>query len=367
MNNCELTNKFSNQILNLFNWIVPACLNFININNCVKQFYVCDFSLVENLLKLLQITLENILIDIKDDDTKNLQIWLQAGFLQSALWAFGSTLDNCSRTKFDVYYKKLWKGKIKEFCYPSTIDKIEISIPQENTLYDYYYSYKQRGSWKYWQDLLKNEKHFDNVLLFDNECIISTIDTLRYTNLINNHIKYKLPILITGETGTGKSFLMKDILFNKLDKNQYQITNINLSKFLTTNQVQQFILNKLNRTKSGQYITTNKKSTLIVHLDDFNLLASHETHPIIELLRLHIDHNIWYDLNSFEKIYLNNVYFTGCSNLLFNRHEKLCPRFLRHFSIYTINEFSHETVLRIYNNILQNVWKKMVSQLIHIM
>lgn len=60
---------------------------------------------------------------------------------------------------------------------------------------------------------------------------------LRY--FVTKMVKYKIPILIVGPTGTGKSSLVLDFLLT-LPKERYITNTINFSARTSANQVRQF-------------------------------------------------------------------------------------------------------------------------------
>lgn len=64
-----------------------------------------------------------------------------------------------------------------------------------------------------------------------------------------------------------------------------------------------------------------------------------------------------YDLKTTEPIYLHDVLFLGAMGLVGGSRQEIYPRFLRHFSIFSINEFSADSMTKIFSNILHLGWK----------
>jgi dynein heavy chain len=54
---------------------------------------------------------------------------------------------------------------------------VDIAIPTEGTLYDYMFNFKQKGSWKYWPDVLKAVQLVEMTDI--QHMLISTAETLR--------------------------------------------------------------------------------------------------------------------------------------------------------------------------------------------
>lgn len=78
----------------------------------------------------------------------------------------------------------MWKNEDLNRQFPDALDKIEIIIPTEGLMFDICYHFKQKGLWRHWQDALKIQKSSEGSSL-----IIPTIDTVRYTHILNMHVK----------------------------------------------------------------------------------------------------------------------------------------------------------------------------------
>ncbi|KAG5865749.1 hypothetical protein JTB14_010830 [Gonioctena quinquepunctata] len=176
--------------------------------------------------------------------------------------------------------------------------------------------------------------------------------------LIDMHIRHKKPVLLMGPTGTGKSFYIQDILMSQLDKEKYEPAFITFTVQITANQTQELVISKLNKRKRNNY-GPQKGKTTILFIDDVNmpLKEQYGAQPPIELLRQYFDHKNWYDLKTTDPIYLHDVFFLGAMGLVGGSRQDVYPRFLRHFNIFSINEFSEESMAKIYSNILLLGWK----------
>ncbi|KAL1506278.1 hypothetical protein ABEB36_005670 [Hypothenemus hampei] len=344
-------------ISDIINWIVPPCLDFIK-NKCVQFCNPGEISLVRNFMSIAEMLLNDACDGRikKEEDIKNMPIWIQVSFIQAGVWGLASILDRNSREMFDEFYKQLWKGQNERHPYPESIEKLEISIPSEGLLFDYSYNYKMKGNWKYWPEIVKAERvdECKNIL----QALIPTVDTARYMTLINMHIRYNRRLLLIGPTGTGKSFYIQDMLLNKLDKTKYEPGFITFTVQITCNQTQDLVISKLNKRKRGHY-GAQKGKTAVLFIDDVNmpLKEQYGAQPPLELLRQFFDHKNWYDLKNTEPIYLHNVLFLGAMGVVGGSRQDVYARFLRHFNIFSINEFDEETMSKIYSNILLLGWK----------
>lgn len=63
--------------------------------------------------------------------------------------------------------------------------RIDISIPNEGCLNDYYYVFKQKGTWKLWADLVRRQEPEVN----QHGVQVATVDSARYSYLVEMHIK----------------------------------------------------------------------------------------------------------------------------------------------------------------------------------
>nr|XP_023012338.1 LOW QUALITY PROTEIN: dynein heavy chain 7, axonemal-like [Leptinotarsa decemlineata] len=344
-------------ILDLINWVIPPSLIFIR-KNCVQYCTPGEISLVKNMMNMIEMLLDDACAGStkKEEEAKYMEVWIQATFLQAGVWGLGSILDTDSREKFDDFYKQLWRGLLEDFPYPESLEKLEVSIPTEGLLFDYAYNYKMKGNWKFWPELVRNERvdECKNIL----QALIPTVDTARYMALVDMHIRYNKPILLMGPTGTGKSFYIQDLLMNQLDQEKYEPAFITFTVQISANQTQDLVISKLNKRKRNHYGPPKGKTT-ILFIDDVNmpLKEQYGAQPPIELLRQYFDHKNWYDLKTTAAIYLHDVLFLGAMGLVGGSRQEIYPRFLRHFSIFSINEFSEESMAKIFTNILLLGWK----------
>lgn len=64
-------------------------------------------------------------------------------------------------------------------------NRLDMTIPNEGYLHDYFYIFKQKGSWKLWIDIVRRQEPEVNQYGVH----VATIDSARYTYLVNMHIK----------------------------------------------------------------------------------------------------------------------------------------------------------------------------------
>ncbi|CAG9829699.1 unnamed protein product [Diabrotica balteata] len=347
---------FQQQISDICCWVVPPCLEFFH-KYCHQLCQLSEINLVKNMLAITQLFLDDVCsVNKKEDDLKNLSTWIQATIIQAGIIGLGALLDTPSRQKFDEFYKQLWRGQNQAHPYPSSFGKLEVSLPHDGLLTEYQYIYKQRGNWKVYQDLLKSEKIIENSYMYD--FLVPTADTLRYSYILTLYLKNKLPILFLGPNCTGKSILIEDTLRNKFNGKNFEVSHINFNTYFDAQTTQKLILSKTNKRKEGMYYPPKGKK-YIIFIDDLNCVSSDKYGNLncIELLRQYLDHNVWYDFRNFCKIILKDANLVTAMSLPDSNYTPKL-RFLRHFYVFGINEFSDETVTRIFSNTMLHIWRQ---------
>ncbi|KAM8930418.1 dynein axonemal heavy chain 12 [Pelodytes ibericus] len=333
----------------LFEWLIPPSLRFLR-KQCKELVSSSNSNVVISLTRLF----EMLLCDpVNDEPTnKNIRTWIMACFVFSLVWSIGGCCDTDSRVKFDAFLRKIVCGKSKDHPVPTTVGKWECPFEEKGLVYDYMYELKGRGRWVHWNDFIRNTTIGDqNTKIQD--IIVPTMDTVRYTFLMELCIKYTKPLLFVGPTGTGKSVYVKDKLMNNLDKDTFFPFFINFSARTSANQIQNIVMDRLDKRRKGVYGPPMGKKC-VIFVDDMNMpaLETYGAQPPIELLRQFFDHGNWYDLKDTSKISLVDVQLVAAMGPPGGGRNAVTPRFLRHFNICTINAFSDETMVRIFSSVV---------------
>ncbi|KAJ3098250.1 Dynein heavy chain 3, axonemal [Phlyctochytrium planicorne] len=347
-----LTNDHKQLIETLFDWIVPPSLEFIK-NECREIVATSDINMAYSLMNLMTCQLDEY-VDSKEDIPHNVTgIWLTALFLFSSAWALGGTLETESRKKFDNYFRKLVDGHENSSPIPSSI-KIDKPIPSVGLIFDYVFEKDRKfgGTWKLWVDTI--EKFEIPPKTKFNAITVPTIDTARYSYILDLFIKHNKQVLVVGPTGTGKSVYINNKLLKGLPTEKYTPVFINFSAQTSANQTQDIILAKLDKRRRGVFGPAHGLKA-VIFVDDLNMPAREKygAQPPIELLRQWMDHQNWYDLKDTSSMQLVDIQFVAAMGPPGGGRNPVTNRFLRHFNTIGINSFEEQTLKSIFTTIVE--------------
>ncbi|XP_078059400.1 dynein axonemal heavy chain 12 [Mustelus asterias] len=332
----------------LFDWLVPPALHVLR-KQCKELVPTSDSNTVVSLTHLFDMLLNDQLTE--DSDSKNVRVWIMAAFCFALIWSIGASCDIEGRKIFDAFMREIMSVKSANPL-PASVGKWECPFEEKGLVYDYMYEFKARGRWVHWNETIKAISLGDKTTKVQ-DIIVPTMDTVRYTYLLDLCVTNGKPLLFVGQTGTGKSLYVQDKLMNNLDKDRYVPFFINFSARTGANQIQNIIMSRLDKRRKGVYGPPMGKKC-VIFVDDMNMpaLEIYGAQPPIELLRQYFDHGNWYDLKDTSKITLVDIQLVSAMGPPGGGRNPVTPRFLRHFNICTINTFSDETMVRIFSNIV---------------
>jgi len=198
-----------------------------------------DSNLVRSMMNWINMCMYEALKDEEEPEkNKNVRSWLIYTAQWACIWSLGATSDTDSRTKFDIFFRDLLRGKFEPI--PDIFQgKFDVQIPEKGLVHDYYFVYKNRGDWYPWENLMRASEGTGSTSMKNiRRYIVPTVDTTRINFMLDMVIPSRKPILFVGPTGTGKSAYAQNYLMNKLDKDQYMAFFINFSAQTSNNQVQ---------------------------------------------------------------------------------------------------------------------------------
>uniref|UniRef100_A0A8C7T925 Dynein axonemal heavy chain 12 n=1 Tax=Oncorhynchus mykiss TaxID=8022 RepID=A0A8C7T925_ONCMY len=332
-------------LMELFHWLLPPSLRMLR-KQCREVVPTSNSNTVVSLTRLFEMLLTQPLKE--DTGNKNIRTWVMVrdlteySFAFSLVWSVGGSCDTDSRKRFDEYLRDIILGKADNHPIPASVSKWECPHDEKGLVYDYYYEVC---------NIPLVNKASANTKVQD--IIVPTIDTVRYTYLMDLCIDYGVPLLFVGPTGTGKSVYVKEKLMNNLDKDRYLPFFINFSARTSANQSQNIIMSRLDKRRKGVFGPPMGKKC-VIFVDDMNMPALEQfgAQPPVELLRQYFDHGNWYDLKDTTKITLVDLQLISAMGPPGGGRNAVTPRFLRHFNITSINAFSDDTMVRIFSNVV---------------
>ncbi|XP_056593901.1 dynein axonemal heavy chain 3 isoform X3 [Triplophysa dalaica] len=351
----NLSDEHRTLILDLFNWLVQPCLDFI-YHECGFLVQTSPIHLTYSLMRLYTCLLDEIVQSGQDGaepmSSQQVTLWLQALFLFSVVWSLGGTVNGHSRKKFDAFYRNLIMGAIPSHPRPQSVKLTKNNVfPERGTVYDYYFHKQGSGQWNSWTESISTEDRVIPAAAKVSDLIIPTAETSRQLFFLRMYLSHEVPALIVGPTGTGKSVINNNFLMS-LPKERYTPNCINFSARTSANQTQDIIMSKLDRRRKGVFGPPVGKKC-IIYVDDLNMPAKevYGAQPPIELLRQWIDHHHWYDKKDTSRLDIEDVLFMSAMGPPGGGRNDITGRFTRHLNILSIDSFDDETLGNIFTSI----------------
>jgi dynein heavy chain, axonemal len=179
-------------LVNFLESTVDGALKFIRAS-CRENVATVDFNLVTSTLNLL----DSFLVETRGITTDNITDLLRPIFGFCFVWGFGGNLHDSSLKKFDEYAR-------------SALDSIT-QFPFGGTVYDFFVDVKT-SRFVPWSGIIKNFTYSRDLPFFD--LVVPTVDMTRVKFLADYLISGGHNILVTGNSGVGKTVMILDYLAN---------------------------------------------------------------------------------------------------------------------------------------------------------
>ena len=346
-------------INSLFEWLVDPCLRFVR-KNCKEIVPTADINLPQSLMNMMWSYFDEFHAESCKVKKADIDTWLYCIFAFSAVWSLGGSIDADGRDNFSAFFVKLLAQQVDASAERKDFDLgpgLEIKYPEakfpmafpKGSVYDFCFD-KKKQTWVGWMDTVKVEQISTEKTF--NEIVVTTVDTVRYSALLESLVTHGKHVIFAGPTGTGKTVYIKEKL-DALDTTKFNNIQTAFSAQTNANQTQDIIDNKLDKRRKGVYGPPFGMKC-IIFVDDLNMpaLETYGAQPPIELLRQWMDHEGWYDRSDNTMRNIVDVQFIASMGPPGGGRNDVTPRFVRHFNMIAINEFTDQTYARIYETIL---------------
>lgn len=256
-------------------------------------------------------------------------------FVFAAIWGFGSSLCRSHHTDWRLEFSKFW---IAEF--PS------IKFAENASVFDYFVDPKTKKL-RMWREIVPDYVFDADVPL--QSVLIPTEWAVCLHWFLEILIEKKLPIMIVGGAGTGKTVTINEKVSHLPDN--YAVSNI-LFNFYTTSESLQKSLEKTLEKKVGRNYGPTGSKCLLYFVDDLNIpevdafgtVSAHQT------VRQFMDYRHWYDRTKWTLKEIRNCQFIASMNPSAGSF-LVDPRLQRHFYTFAFDSPDSQSLFYIFNTI----------------
>ncbi|XP_047352693.1 dynein beta chain, ciliary-like [Vespa velutina] len=263
--------------------------------------------------------------------------WYELYFAFACVWAFGSSMFEDQLKDWRVEFSKWWQSEFKTIRFPSA-----------GTVFDYLIDTETK-KWLPWESkVLPFELDMDIPI---QASLVSTAETVRLRYFIDLLMKKRIPVMLVGSAGSGKSIIISEKLGTLPDN--YNTANVPLN-YYTTSEMLQKILEKYLEKKSGRSYGPSGTKLLVYFIDDMNMpeIDTYGTVQPHTLIRQYMDYGHWYDR---EKLILKdiiNTQYVSCMNPTVGSFT-INPRLQRHFAVFAVSFPHYDALVTIYSQMLE--------------
>jgi len=253
------------------------------------------------------------------------------------IWSLGGNIHDSTKNQFSNFLKL-------------KIMSVYTSFPYDGEIYDFYIDFKTK-TFKNWSTIVEEFTYDKEKPYF--EILVPTPDTVKYKFLLQNLMKNGNNVLISGDTGVGKSVIIQAFL-NASDPELFENGSINFSAQTSSHNLMDVFYSKLKKKRKDLYGPPPGKKMLLF-IDDINMpqLDRFGAQPPVELLRQVIDQGGFYDL---KKLFLTKVidtqFICACAPPGGGRNH-VSPRLFRHFNMFWMPNLSPRSMELIFTSILK--------------
>lgn len=160
--------------------------------------------------------------------------------------------------------------------------------PDKNkNIFDYFIS--DNKQWKHWKDTEEIKKFHEPEGRKFSKILVPTVDTLKFSYILNLMITNKFPVIFVGESGTAKSVIISNYL-SSLKSDDYMRLNINFSSRTTSRDLQANIEDNIDKRSGRIFGPKILGKQMIIFIDDLHMpkVDTYGTQQPIALLKFFV-------------------------------------------------------------------------------
>ncbi|CBZ28360.1 dynein heavy chain, point mutation [Leishmania mexicana MHOM/GT/2001/U1103] len=287
---------------------------------------------------------------------RNMVMRVEGWFLFSLVWSVGGCLEHKDREIFSAALHKLLAALPERH---GSRHSFTLALPEATTsFYEVRFEDGAEVRLVSWIDLMPEltiqaESEYQDI-------IVPTTETVKYSFLMELMVRHMHPALLVGDTGTGKTILMKALL-RGLPKDGYSVNLIQFSAQTSAGHLQRLIDSNCEKRRKGFYgPPINKK--MIIFIDDTNLpqLEEYGAQPPIELLRQYLDHGGWYQhsKDGVEFRHLVDALLLCAMGPAGGGRNDITQRFSRHFNVFSVPSFNEATLKTLFGRLSEWIFSR---------
>ena len=345
----------------VFNAIVPDLVYFVR-KNLKETVVTTDNNLIMSLFTLMSSLLKPFIRyegedPLTDEMKEQVAAMIVPYFIFSIVWSIGCSCDAKGRMEFDATFRKRIQGT-------NNPEITSSMMPEDKPVYGWFFD-KQEMKWLDWMQSISEFKLNPDQPFSD--MVIPTIDTIRYSSVIDSLAMSNKHIICVGDTGTGKTLIVANKLMSGMP-DKYIPVFVTFSARTSANQTQDQIDAKTEKRRKGVFGPPSGKR-YVFFVDDLNMPQREKyfAQPPIEVLRQWMDYEGWYDRKppcAFRQ--LIDLQFIAAMGPPGGGRNPVTNRLLRHFNFISFTDMSEDTLNRIFETILTAFMNKHLPKFSHL-
>lgn len=331
--------EYAKLIAPIVKYLKDFVKSYLNPTNGIREkikekIPTVNINLVRSCLNIFTSLIDPNFVDLKKKENQDTLPLLL--FLFSFIWSFGSNIHENNRKEFNQFIRIKMQSVYTDF-------------PESGEVYDYFVD-TDRKQFEQWAKILPDFVYNNNVPY--SKIVVPTIDTVKYRYLLERLVQGKFNVLLSGETGVGKTIIVQDFLNTAPEDIEWCF--VNFSAKTSSGNLQTLYESKLDK-KGKRFTPHSGKKTFIFFVDDVNM-PMHDRYgsqPPCELLRQTIDQKGFYNLKKFTlHNVVDTIFIAACAPPGGGRNT-VTPRLFRHFNMIWLPDVPQRSMEHIFTSILK--------------